>query len=118
MTDSNKKNYPPIHKQGENLAKFVWEVLNTVGHNGEQNNHLLVTKEVADARMEICKKCDSYDSEENRCFECGCWLKQKVRFAFDSCPLKKWDTNGEKFIQEDFYKLIDEHNLDKEKESE
>ena len=58
--------------------------------------------ELKQKRLDICTgtngnlSCDSL-LEENyhifktrRCGECGCYIKQKVKFTFEQCPSKKW----------------------------
>lgn len=64
------------------------------------------SKEVIDKRLYICfgtkdcmytDKCDSLIEnskfifwKQKRCGLCGCYIKAKVKFAFEECPLKKW----------------------------
>lgn len=34
--------------------------------------------------------CGSYNSDQGRCRECGCYLKLKIRIKSSQCPLGKW----------------------------
>ena len=82
-----EKEYPSVPEQGKNLAKFTLNVFQNIF----QGQPLFTTEEVINQRMSICKTCDWYDESQNRCKHCGCMLEHKVKFALDSCPLKKWD---------------------------
>ena len=108
---SEKKDYPSLPKQGENLAKFAWDI---VKQAVTSNESLMVSKEISQQRMEICKQCEFYDEEESRCIQCGCWLAQKVKFALDSCPIGKWEQNSDTFVNEKFDEIMKQ--LDKNSE--
>ena len=41
-------------------------------------------------RSEVCSICPSLNKEEYRCNECGCYLKYKIAWATQECPLGKW----------------------------
>ena len=43
-------------------------------------------------RMQICKRCPSYQPTLARCKECGCFLGIKARVKSTECPLDKWKT--------------------------
>lgn len=47
-----------------------------------------VKDDVYDERLKVCLSCDKYDND--RCLECGCFLKLKARMATEKCPLDKW----------------------------
>ena len=110
---SEEKQYPSLPEQGKNLAKFAWDVINESLRKGAP---LQVSDSIYNERLEICKSCDWYDPEQIRCKECGCWLEQKARWSLDSCPIGKWSSNADTFINEKFEELM--KDLDKEKESE
>ena len=44
--------------------------------------------EYAEARLEICKKCDHFNN--NLCSLCGCYMQGKTKMAAASCPISKW----------------------------
>lgn len=68
-----------------------------------------VTREL---RLAICKGCERYANEDDKCLECGCFMTVKtgslthrnpakgMRVEVTHCPLGKW---GDKEIA-DFYK--------------
>ena len=49
-----------------------------------------VTEEEFNKRIDICKGCDQYNSGQNRCNHCGCFLKVKASWNSEKCPLGKW----------------------------
>lgn len=51
---------------------------------------MFVSQTEAQSRYDICKLCDSFDSDLFTCAECGCQMKIKVKFIVSSCPLNKW----------------------------
>lgn len=51
---------------------------------------LLVKKEIAQSRYNICKQCDKFNSTLKLCTQCNCLALAKVRLTFTECPLKKW----------------------------
>ena len=61
-------------------------------------------EEIAEHRMEICRKCPLFTLEDGGCVMpgttpccderqggCGCSLSLKTRSLSSECPLKKWD---------------------------
>ena len=65
---------------------------------GEQ---VLVTKEQYKARELICEQCDQVSRKngmptgatilsDDKCEECGCKVREKIKYATESCPLGKW----------------------------
>jgi hypothetical protein len=93
----SEKHYPSLPEQGKNLAKFSFDLIK----NALQGGGLIVSPEVQQQRLEICKSCEQYDESQQRCKKCGCFLPAKVSFALDSCPENKWgetqETWNEKF---------------------
>jgi len=96
MTDSNEvpssfqetvKDYPLLPEQAKNLAQFAFDVVKGVV---ERPSNLYATDEVFNQRLEVCKECEFYDSQQVRCRQCGCWLKYKAKYGEGSCPLGKW----------------------------
>lgn len=77
---------PPAAKQIENLlrdtAKVVTDKLK--GHS------IFVPKEIHDERWKICQSCDQLTAE-NRCMQCGCFMKVKSQLASMECPIGKWN---------------------------
>ena len=41
-------------------------------------------------RLEICKGCEFYIPDKDRCAKCGCHLKSKSAWKSSKCPIGKW----------------------------
>ena len=41
-------------------------------------------------RINICKKCDSYQTTIRICKECGCFMPAKALIKMAKCPLNNW----------------------------
>jgi hypothetical protein len=50
----------------------------------------IATKEEAEARMEICRACDSFSKGLKTCGQCGCFMPAKTKLRAVACPLNKW----------------------------
>lgn len=44
--------------------------------------------EVQESRMIVCRGCPSFVDE--KCVECGCYMRIKTQFSEMECPLGKW----------------------------
>lgn len=97
MTD-----YPSLPEQGKNLAKFTFELVK----QALSSNALLVSEEVKQQRLEICKTCEFYDESQVRCKHCGCFLQQKAGFALDSCPIQKWSVSDQDWVNGQFDQVM------------
>lgn len=51
----------------------------------------VVSDEEIKKRAEVCSICPSLNKEEYKCGECGCYLKYKISWATQDCPLGKWE---------------------------
>ena len=101
MSDE-QQNYPSLAQQGKNLAKFGWDLIQ---HTMRTSGNMFVNDAVYEERMTICRSCDKYDEQQQRCRECGCYLPGKARMILDSCPLQKW-TADEKTWTENFENVV------------
>lgn len=86
----DKKNYPTLIQQAKNAISSGIDYIKSGFKNSDE--------EEKQRRMEICTgntekgipQCPSYDKEQNRCRECGCFLNLKTRMESGSCPLGRW----------------------------
>lgn len=49
-----------------------------------------VSDQTKKQRLAVCKKCNSYNKQNNSCNDCGCFLSLKTSWASESCPQGKW----------------------------
>lgn len=85
MTEEQPQ-YPSLIQQAKNLAKFTSDVVK----DSATSNSIHVDDTVYNQRLDICRQCEYYDVEQNRCKSCGCWLKYKARYGSGMCPIGKW----------------------------
>ena len=52
--------------------------------------HILVSKDVAKTRFEICNNCDKLINPVKVCKLCGCFVLAKITLAKSYCPQQKW----------------------------
>lgn len=41
-------------------------------------------------RLELCGKCDRFESDSGRCLMCGCYMRYKAKMRSQLCPVGKW----------------------------
>lgn len=82
LIEQDQQAYPSGWQQaknaGEALVRFLRSGLATA------------PRAVVDERRALCNSCDRRDVEQDRCRECGCYLKIKTRSAVEFCPIGKW----------------------------
>ena len=51
---------------------------------------MFAKKEIAEARMKICKSCEHFTPGMSMCMLCHCIMPLKTKLANISCPIDKW----------------------------
>lgn len=51
---------------------------------------MIVDKNIAQNRYNICKKCEYFSKTSRQCTKCFCFMPLKVKFIGSECPLEKW----------------------------
>ena len=49
------------------------------------------SREIRDARLDVCRGCDRLFKPTRTCRECGCFMGLKTWLGKATCPLGKWD---------------------------
>ena len=75
---------PSMIQMAKNLASDGAKIVK----NAIQGNKTLVDDSVREQRWTICQGCPRLQND--RCLECGCFMKVKVAFQTSVCPLGKW----------------------------
>lgn len=70
------------------MAKNLTSDGSNIIKNALSGNKTLVTDEVREMRWSTCTSCPRLQND--RCLECGCFMKIKVAFVTSKCPLEKW----------------------------
>jgi hypothetical protein len=75
---------PTLTQQAKNLTRSISRYIKSGGG--------VVSQEVKQKRLAICRGCEFYEPEEQRCLECGCYLQIKASLPSETCPLEipKW----------------------------
>ena len=83
----NPNEYPDFWDQMKNFTSF----LNDVGQSTKDEGHgIFVSEQTYDKRMEVCVGCEKFDQKQKRCYLCGCFMENKMKFKAAKCPAKKW----------------------------
>ena len=80
------KKYPDFWEQMKNFKNFA----ESVGQGVAEGNGLFVSEEKRLQREKLCMECSQFNSESKRCYMCGCFMEQKMKFKASSCPMAKW----------------------------
>jgi hypothetical protein len=70
------------------MAKNLMSDGSKIIKNAVEGNKSLVDDDIRDKRWFTCQGCPRLQND--RCLECGCFMKIKVAFVTSVCPLGKW----------------------------
>lgn len=82
---SDELKLPGMMDMAKNLLRDGSKIVS----NAVQGNKTLVEDSVREHRLSICKTCPHFTPEE-RCTECGCFMKIKSAFITSKCPIGNW----------------------------
>lgn len=71
------------------MAKNLLKDGTKIAENALAGNKTLVDADTREHRLSVCSACPRFTPEE-RCAECGCYMKLKAAFITSKCPLGKW----------------------------
>jgi predicted TIM-barrel enzyme len=86
MQSSNKPQMPSVSNMIYNASKSIVNNIQSVA----AGNPLNMSDEGAKNRLDICKSCDFFDSVQERCAKCGCFMAVKTYLKAEKCPMGKW----------------------------
>lgn len=86
LQSSNKQIMPNTGQMIRNFGQSVTRNIVSVA----SGNELRLEQKDADARLNICKGCEFFDSLSQRCSKCGCFLAVKTYLKAEHCPVNKW----------------------------
>lgn len=76
--------FPSVMEMAKNLASDGAKIIK----NAAQGKSTLVDDDTRTTRWSICQECPILQND--RCLECGCFMKVKVAFVTSKCPINKW----------------------------
>jgi len=57
--------------------------------------NIIVEKQLAQTRFDICKQCEFLMKDKPTCIKCNCNMKDQVKLTNFACPVGKWEkVNG------------------------
>ena len=76
--------YPPLPEQVGNLARSFWD--------WAMGGFEMTSGEEQARRLAICRGCQWFEAQSEKCHVCGCAMQLKTRLATSHCPLPapKW----------------------------
>ena len=80
---------PSLPEKAKNFTKSAYDIVRGFVRDGT----LLAPDEVQKARLDICRDCNKFDSDQILCKVCGCPLSgptSKQKFSNSQCPLNHW----------------------------
>lgn len=70
------------------MAKNLMRDGSNIVSNALAGNKTLVDESIREKRWSICQECPKLLND--RCIECGCFMKVKVAFITSKCPIGNW----------------------------
>ena len=86
LQSSNKPNMPSLPQMASNAAQAVVRNIQSVA----AGNDLRLSSDEANSRLSICKGCEFFDKNQERCGKCGCFMALKTYLKAERCPVGKW----------------------------
>lgn len=80
----DEKELPSVLEMAKNLMSDGSKIID----NALKGNATLVSEEERVRRWSICQGCENLLND--RCTQCGCFMKVKVAFKTSNCPIEKW----------------------------
>ena len=85
LQSSNKPTMPSMAKMASNAAQAVVRNVQSVA----AGNDLRLSSDEANSRLSICKGCEFFDKNQERCGKCG-FMALKTYLKAERCPVGKW----------------------------
>jgi len=76
---------PPLASQAVNAASSVLDEAGAIVSKTPP-----VSADEAERRFNICLGCDFLSQDDQRCSQCGCFMRFKATFRSAQCPAGKW----------------------------
>lgn len=72
------------------MAKSLFKTGKNVIVQGIQNRKIFAPEKLQEQRLDICRGCENWVPNANKCTKCGCGMTDKVKFIASDCPIGKW----------------------------
>lgn len=77
---------PTKLQMAKNLGNSIVRNIKSVA----AGNPLKISDEESSIRLEICKSCEFFNANAQRCNKCGCNMAVKTYLKAEKCPVGKW----------------------------
>lgn len=85
VAELKESEQPSLPGVGEMAANFAGALLRDLKAGRPRR-----TPEEVEAILVVCRGCEFWRSEDQRCGRCGCWVRKKASWAQEHCPIGKW----------------------------
>jgi hypothetical protein len=88
LASSNKQpnQFPSKIQMAKNIGQSIVRNVTSVA----AGNGLKISEEDAQSRLAICRGCDFFNKDQERCTKCGCYMATKTYLKAEKCPIGKW----------------------------
>jgi hypothetical protein len=86
QTPSNNVSMPSWGQMAKNLGQSIIKNAQSVA----SGNALKISSEEAESRLTVCRGCEFFNKEQERCGKCGCKMAVKTYLKAEKCPVGKW----------------------------
>jgi hypothetical protein len=86
LASSNRGVYPSFTQMAKNVGGDIVKTVQNIT-SGEQ---IKTDDAEVNRRKSICNSCEFFNSAQERCTKCGCYVAIKVYVKASGCPLGKW----------------------------
>jgi hypothetical protein len=86
LQSSTKAPIPSVGSVARNLANSAIRNIKSVA----AGNPLKATDQEGNNRLNICKSCEFFNTIQQRCNKCGCYMAVKTYLKAEKCPIGKW----------------------------
>lgn len=85
-----KSNKPPQMPSMGAMAKNLTQTVIRNVQSVAAGNSLRLSDQEATNRLNVCKTCEFFNSVQQRCMKCGCFMAVKTYLKAEKCPVGKW----------------------------
>jgi predicted Zn-ribbon and HTH transcriptional regulator len=78
---------PKKPKIGSQIKDLMFTAANAIAE-AVKSGEIVAAKEIVQARLDRCKKCQYLDV--SRCTACGCYVQAKAAIKVSKCPMGYW----------------------------
>jgi len=86
QTSTNNVSMPSWGQMAKNLGQSIIKNTQSV----VAGNALKISSEEAESRLAVCRGCEFFNKEQERCGKCGCKMAVKTYLKAEKCPVGKW----------------------------